>query len=799
MKKSGSSLTWSAINTNMGNAENNEALEDFDMFRGTHQSPVSGVFWGLLIAAAAATFGLSGPVLAQDSGQSADEAIEEIITTARRREESLQEVPLAITVMSGDDLERIGAADIVAIGQSSPNVTLEVSRGTNTTLTAFIRGVGQQDPVAGFESGVGLYVDDVYLNRPHAAVLDLYEVDRVEVLRGPQGTLYGRNTIGGAIKYVTRGLSDEPQKKLRISVGSHNQFDALFTASGALTDNLRVGGTVAKFKRDGFGDNLNLSGVENYNKDLLGFRFTAEWDVTDSMFLRLSSDYTNDTSDPKAGHRLQVGAISGAPILDDVFDTRAGLSVPVQDVEARGVSLLTEWTLNDAWMIKNIVAFRDDETWSPIDFDSLPADDLDVPVLYTNRQVSEELQFLYSGDRWNGIAGLYYLDANAFNEFDVVLGQLGPVINIPGLNANTFGDVDTKTWSAFADFTFDVSDTMSLSLGGRYTSDERSSKVLRRTFAGGISPLFGGSGVVLATTSDFTGSEEWNEFSPRVSMSWQPSDQHHLYASYSEGFKGGSFDPRAQTSGAPDLDNDGTVTDEEIFDFMMFDPETVTSYEVGLKSTGLGGRLMTSIAVFLGDYEDVQIPGSVGVDTDGDGINDTFTGVTTNAGKAELPGVEFEGLFQANDHWSFGWAIGYLDAKYKEFIDATNTDVSDLAVFQNTPEWTAHGSVTFETPLSLFNNSGDLAVITSFSYRDDTSQFEFPIALLDQEAFTLWDLSIVWEDLDGNWRVGIHGKNLGDEEYKVAGYNFPALGLEGNVTAFYGNPLTVTATAEYRF
>jgi len=746
------------------------------------------------------TLGLTSPAQAQDSGQSADDVIDEIVTTARRREESLHEVPLAISVMSGDDLERIGAADIIAIGQSSPNVTLEVSRGTNTTLTAFIRGVGQQDPVAGFESGVGIYVDDVYLNRPHAAVLDLYEVERIEVLRGPQGTLYGRNTIGGAIKYVTRPLSDDTEAKVRFSVGSDSQVDALVSASTPISDTFRVGGTLAKFTRDGFGDNLNLSGVEQYDKDILGARLSLEWDATDSLFFRLSGDYTDDDSSPKAGHRLLVGGVSGAPILPDVFDTRAGLNVPVQSVESTGGTLLAEWTLNDSWTIKNILAARDDETWSPIDFDSLPVDDLDVPVVYKNEQFSEELQLLYTGDRVNGIVGFYYLDANAFNEFDVVLNPLGVLLGLPGgLNANTLGDVDTETWSVFADFTYDFSDTVSLSLGGRFTSDERSSRVLRRSFTGGFSPTFGGSAVVFATTSDFSGSAEDTEFSPRVSISWQPSDEQHLYFSYSEGFKGGSFDPRAQSTLAPDLDGDGTVSAQDIFEFMRFEPETVKSYEIGLKSFLLDNRLTTSLAVFFADYEDVQIPGSEGFDTDGDGINDTFAGVTTNAGKAELPGVEFEGLFRATDNWSFGWAIGYLDAEYKEFIDATNTNVADQAVFQNTPDLTANGSVTFETPLSLFSMPGNFAVITSLSYRDDTSQFEFPIPLLDQESFTLWDLSLVWEDVDGRWRLGVHGKNLGDEEYKVAGYNFPALGLEGNVTAFYGNPLTVTATAEYRF
>jgi iron complex outermembrane receptor protein len=750
-----------------------------------------------LAAAALSLFAVAGPAHAQQGG--ADKAIDEIVvTTARRREESLMEVPLSISVLGGVDLERVGAVDIIEIAKQSPNVTLEVSRGTNTTLTAFIRGVGQQDPVAGFESGVGLYVDDVYFNRPHAAVLDLYEVDRIEVLRGPQGTLYGRNTIGGAIKYVTRRIEADPMLKVRGSAGTYGQLDGLVSGSMPLTDSFRVGGTVAAFTRDGYGDNLTL-GTEQYDKDVLGFRGTIEWDVTDSLFLSLSGDYTQDDSSPKFGHRLTDANVSDAPVLDDVFDSRGGLNVPEQDVEMSGFSLLAEWQINDSWMAKAIIADREDETWSPIDFDSLAVDDLDVPVTYQNEQFSTELQLLYSGERLNGVMGYYLLDANAFNDFDVVLGPTGDLIGVPGLNANTVGDVDTDTWSVFADFSYDLNDFWSVSLGGRYTSDERSSRVLRRTFAGGISPTFGGSGVVIATTSDFDGSEEWTEFTPRASVNWMPNDENSVYLSYSEGFKGGSFDPRGQTSAAPDLDGDGIVSDDEIFEFMRFLPETVTSYELGWRTNALDGRLMSSIAVFFADYEDVQVPGSIGTDTDGDGIDDTFTGVTTNAGAAEIPGVELEGSFRATDNWSFRWAVGWLDAEYTEFIDASGEDVSDQTVFQNTPEWTASGSLTYERPLSLFGNGGQFYFIPSFAYRDDASQFEFPNELLDQKAFTLFDLSIVWEDDDGHWRVGLHGKNLGDEEYKVAGYNFPTLGLEGNVTAFYGPPQTVTATVEYVF
>ena len=739
------------------------------------------------------------PMPAKAQGADAGEGVEEITVTARRREESLQEVPLAISAISGLQLENTGAPDIVAVAQTVPNLTLEVSRGTNTTLTAFIRGVGQQDPVAGFEAGVGLYIDDVYLNRPMAAVLDVYDVERVEVLRGPQGTLYGRNTIGGAIKYVTRPLSDEQEARLRFSVGDYGQFDAVLSGSMPISDSLRVGGSIASFNRDGFGDNIVVGGIENYNKEMLAGRVRVEWDATDDISFILTGDFSQDDSDPKQGHRLTVSNITGEPVLDDVFDTRAGLNTPTQYVDSLGGALTMQWDINDQWTLKNILAHRVDDSVSPIDFDSLQSPDLDVPVIYDNEQFSEELQLLYSGEKLNGLVGFYYLDANAYNYFDVLLGLTGDVIGLPGLNANTVGDVDTESWSVFGDFTYDLNDVVSVSVGGRYTSDERTSVVLRQTYIGGFSPTLGGTGTVIATTSDFLGSEEFTEFSPRASISWAPMDDHNVYLSYSEGFKGGSFDPRSQTTAAPDLDGDGDIDDDDIFNFMIFQPETVASYEVGAKSVWGGGAVTTNIAFFLADYEDVQIPGSIGIDTNGDGLDDSFLGVTSNAGKANIDGIEFEGLWNIDDSWSLSWALGVLSADYIEFIDAFGEDVASERVFQNTPKLTHSGTLTYQTPMALFQRDGTFSVLGSWSYRDKTSQFEVPIPLLDEGAFTLYDLSLVWASDDGRWRAGIHGRNLTDEEYKVAGYNFPTLGLEGTITAFYGFPRTITGTVQVSF
>ena len=770
----------------------------------------------LLVSSAALAF-TSAPAMAQDAD---DETIAEsgnsdgpIIVTARRREERITDVPLAVTAISGAELAKTGALELTAVGQEVPNLTLEVSRGTNTTLTAFIRGVGQQDPVAGFEAGVGLYVDDVYLNRPQAAVLDIYDVERIEVLRGPQGTLYGRNTIGGAIKYVTAKLPDDTSVKIRGTYGSYDQADLVVTASTPLTDSIKIGASGARLSRGGFGDNLTQAGVENYNKDVWAARGTIEFD-NGPLFIRLSGDYVKDNSDPRQGHRLIPSLFTNAPVLDDVYDTRAGLNVVDQEVEAYGGALQIAYELSDTITLKSITGYREDSSTTPIDFDSLPGADLDVPAIYENDQFSQEFQLLYEGDKLSGVLGAYYLDANAFTAFDVALFTTGTLISLPGLNAQTLGDVDTKTWSIFGDFTYDITDRLSLSLGGRYTSDKRTSRVLRTTFIGGFSDLFPPSTAVpIAVTSDFNGSETFKEFTPRASLSFKPNENHNIYFTYSKGFKGGGFDPRGQTTAAPDLDGDGDIDYDDQFAFLRFAPEKVDSYELGWKASLLDNRLNVALAIFKGDYTDIQIPGSVGLDTNNDGINDTFIGITSNAGDADVNGLEFEGnALVGKDFAGLGsrlnvhWALGYVDAEYNQFIDAFGNDVADQRVFQNTPEFTVNTGFDLGLPAG----PGMLDLIGSISMRSDASQFETPNQFLDQDGFALLDASIVYTSDDDRWSIGVHGKNLTDKRYIVAGYNFvsggvngapftPTLGLEGTLTGFYGDPRRFYVTGEIRF
>lgn len=769
----------------------------------------------------------AGAALAQESPV-IEEGSDVIIVSARRRDESLQDVPIAVSAFTGDQLKTIGVVDLTDIEAITPNVTLETSRGANNTITAFIRGVGQQDPVAGFESGVGIYVDDIYLNRPQAALLDVYDVERIEVLRGPQGTLYGRNTIGGAVKYVTRELTNEPEASLRLTGGTFGQFDVvagfgLPVLQDSAIGDLQIGGTIGYFRRNGFGANLNIDGLDNYNKDILAGRLALEWEPSDRIWFRVAGDWTDDNSNPRQGHRLLD--FPGFPVLDNVFDTRAGLNTPEQSVVARGVSVVSEWQATDNITFKNILGYRYDRSESPIDFDSLPLVDLDVPVIYENEQFSEEFQVLYESDRLNGLVGFYYLNANAFNEFDVLLfEQFGP-----GVNSYSFGDVDTKTWSVFGNLTYDLTDTVALEFGGRYTSDERSSTVWRQ-LRFGSSPSFGGPNppIVLGglTPIPFEGSETFTEFDPRASISWSPTDEYTLYFSYAEGFKGGGFDPRGGTVGVPDVDGDGEgllfngVPDfDDEFATLLFEPEEIATYEVGIKTSFYNGRWVNNLAAFYSDYENVQIPGSAGVDFDNDGVADDFNGFTTNAAAATLFGIEVDGyatlaedMFHSGDSLTYNYTLGYINAEFDEFLGASvdnmpPEDISDQAVFQNTPAITAYSMLTYAKPMSLLGRDGDASIFGSFSYRSETHQFNFE-SPIDQPGFVLLNAGLNWATNDGRLQLSVHGTNLLDKEYIVAGYDFVSnqqafastpLGSTGVLTAFFGNPRQVFGTVEVAF
>ena len=775
--------------------------------------------------AAAALF--AGPAYAQETPataapadtQASDDNGGDIVVTARRREETLLNVPIAVTAITGDKLEKTGAVDLTDVQTISPNTTLKDARGTNSTLAAFIRGVGQQDPVPGFEAGIGIYLDDVYLTRPQAAVLDIYDVDRIEVLRGPQGTLYGRNTIGGAVKYVTKRLPDDFSLAVRGAYGSYNQADAIVTASAPIGSMLRIGVSGARLSRDGFGRNLYLN-IPNYNKDIWAGRGTIEFETPDSgLFVRITGDYTHDKSAPRNGHRLFAGMLTGSPVLSNVYDTNSGLNFPKEDVWAGGLSMAVTAKLSQNFTLRSISAWRKDRSFTPIDFDATPSVDVDVPAVYRNEQTSQEFQLLYSSPKLNGLVGFYYLGAKAATGFDVLLNTTAA-----NFDAYTAGDVRTETSSVFADFTYDFTPQLSLSVGGRYTWDQRKSFIYKASLLGG--PLFGATSefggnptLNLGASTNFRGEANFKRFTPRASLSFKPNDNHMFYASYSEGFKGGGFDPRGSGTSAPISNAAAGRTYQDIYNYLAFKPEVVKSYEIGWKGSAFDKRLTWALDGFYADYSNVQIPGSVACTIGGVA---SFCGITTNAAKARIKGIELEtnavlarGFAGAGSNVTLSGALGYIDPKYKHYIGPTGAEVSQYRQFQNTPNWTAAGTLAANLPVG----PGSLNASTTVSYRSLTHQFEVASPFLDQPGYTLWDANLTYSfGSKDQYSIGIHAKNITDVRYKTAGYQYlaasaatgqiiytgaggvtPTLGKEGVATVFYGNPRQVFGTFSLKF
>jgi len=759
--------------------------------------------------------GVPGTGHAQDGADTASAAADgnthQVVVTARRRAELIQDVPGSVTALSGAELEKQAIPDIAALTEKVPNTTLKASRGTNTTLTAYIRGIGQQDPVAGYEQGVGIYLDDVYLARPQGALTDIYDLERIEVLRGPQGTLYGRNTIGGAVKYVTRKLAAKPTFDIKATVGNHGEKDLVLKGSAPVSSILRLGATVGTFNRDGFSRNV-LNGRDNYDKDVVAGRFSAELVPNSDLFARFTADKTVDKSEAKQGYRLTPGpAPANQAPLSGEYDTRANLYAVnghEQEVTTEGISLLLEYAIDPTLSIKSISAHRKSKSYAPIDFDSLPTPLWEAPSIYSDRQTSQEFQLTYTGAKLQGVAGVFAMKANAFNEFDVLYNALG------GLSLLTRDDIDTRTWAAYVDASYSLTDTFSVTAGGRYTSDQRRADIFKATYLGlAGSPNLGNPAAIIAGVPNTDlGKDELDrtdkKFTPKVGFGWKLAPEHNVYTTWAKGFKGGMFDPRMDLSSTGGPNSPASLAKRR-----GVDPEEVSSVEVGLKSSMNGGRLQTNAAVFYTDYKNVQIPGSIPTFAANGSVNG-FAGTLTNAGKAKIKGLELEAVAYLTNALSVSAMYSHIDAEYKEWFVANGPTLVNIAAsteFQNTPRNAASLALNYDWPLAIAGRAGTLSVSPAVSYKSKVYQTEIArptgVPALDatipgnlalaQDGYALWDAGVVWTSTDRKIQVGLHGRNLADKRYKVAGYNFS--GFFNTVTAYYGDPRTVRATLNLKF
>ncbi len=746
--------------------------------------------------------------------QSGAGMLEEVVVTAQKREQNLQEVPVSITSYSAIELESKAITTIIDLEKSSPNTQFRASRATNSTLTAYIRGVGQQDPLWGFEPGVGVYVDDVYYARPQAAVLDVFDVERIEVLRGPQGTLYGKNTVGGAVKYITRKMDGEASGKVTLAAGSYGQQDITLSGQLPIIENqLYIGAAIAKLDRDGYDDVKTgydittgefSSSEENYNKDVTVSRISIEYTPTDRLFFRIAADKTDDESNQPCGTQsnqtLLTHPATGELFLasNDPYDSACGTSHK-SNVENEGYSITAQYDVNDAISLKYIYADREGETQQFIDFEGTPLDAFDVPASYTDEQESHELQINFNSGRLAIVGGIYYFEGNSAGAFDVVLnGALADPTTVPPtldpfMDGTHFdlaigGDVDTESLSGYVNGSFELTQAFTLTAGVRFTEDEKNSNIQRFSYittnsfpyttTQGTGFTFGDpdDDTLLGVSTDITDNEAkdtWNEVSPSIKVDWKMNDNMMFYISYAEGFKSGGFDMRGNAATNPNV-ADG------------YDPEIVETWEVGMKSQLLDDRLRLNITLFDMDYEDMQLtvqtaqPAPI-----------FFSSDVVNAGTAEIKGFEVEALAQITEGFSTTFMAGYMNAELIEVISA-GVDVSDSWEMLNAPEWT--GQLGFNYDINLGNN-GSLNLNTAVSYRDATRNFNNVTCSCDQnKEYTVWDTSANWYSADDKWTVSLFLKNLGNTHYKTGGYN-----LGSGELAFYGAPRTITASVSYNF
>lgn len=728
-------------------------------------------------AALSSNVSLAAEDAAQDKegAQEGVVALERIQVTARRVVENLQQVPVAVTSMSEDDLERQGISTVVELQKISPNTTLQVSRGTNTTLTAYIRGVGQQDPLWGYEPGVGIYVDDVYIARPQGAVLEVFDVGRVEVLRGPQGTLYGKNTIGGAMKYVTKEMSGDSEFKISATVGSDGQRDLKLAGQVPLIeDKLFLGGAVATFNRDGFGK-FTETGDDNYHKDIGAGRVSLEYHASDALSFRLVADKTVDDSNAKGGHRLTDNPFTGDKPLDNVYDSQAGMPTD-NEVSSQGVALTVNYDIDQYWAFKSITADREGDTTTNIDFDNLPEAYMDVFAVYDDSQLTQEFQLTYTGNKLSGVMGLYYFDGDACGRYDLQLAALG-------ISSSTGGCVDTVSKAIYAQGSYTFDDQWSMTFGGRYTSDKKEALVQAYSYVGldtSVPPA--------AVVSDFSNEETFSHFSPRVGVEFQASDDLMYYASYSQGFKSGGFNMRAKQNADP------------LGAHLPFNEEIVNTYEVGFKSELLDNRLRLNSSLFFSDYQDMQVTTTSLRDTDGDGKVETPVQVVVNAGEATIKGLELEAKALFTDAFNVTMSLGIIDAEFDEFVGVDPVtglpaNFANTKKISNTPDLSVNITANYETRLADY---GDLIFFTSASHRGESYIFEEPSAL-DEDAYTLFDAGVMFYADSGDWNLGLQAKNITDEQVRLAGYNFPAVYFGDSVIGYYNDPRTVSVSLNYNF
>lgn len=759
--------------------------------------------------------------------------LEELIVIARRQSEALQSAPLAVTAINAESLEVRNAYTAESLSQFVPNLQLDGAAplsGAAYNATIFIRGVGQNDFAIFSDPGVAVYLDDVYLGRSIGGAMDLLDLAQVEVLRGPQGTLFGRNTIGGAI--ILRSQEPEPglSREVSLTAGSLQRREVRATFNAPLSDTVEMRVAAAAVRRDGYAERLS-DRAELGDKDALIGRAQLAWHPSEFSRGRLTLDASRVRQNSAALTLLEVAdegapflqlynaliaptvgieAPSGARAIDGSWvtgdlDTTHATGTTLNDLTTMGAALTLEWSL-DAIDVKSISAWRALEAVFARDGDNTPFTFRETFNDDRQSQLSQEVQIAgVSGDgRMSWIAGLYGFRENAVEHGRAMLapglyaalnalelapdetwcalpgGNPRPVTNCPP--ALRFGGAQYRENNVLADLDVDLytrvaNRSAALFAQGTYRLSKRWSMTggARWTVDHKRIALVHrrrGSNVYVVGTDGAAQSfsATWSQVTPKLGLEWQASTDALLYASYARGFKSGGF------NGRPLVDSREVRA--------PYDPEVVDSYELGAKTRWLDGRMTANAAVFYNQYRDMQLA-----------INATPQNFVRNAGAARIAGAELEIAARLAPALDLNVQVSHLDTAYTQ-LDAQLAELRPPLTHDKhlikAPRWTASAGLQYRWSLPL----GTLTLRGDYSYRDRTYHDVFNHPRLVQPPVDLVNAYVSLRTADRRWEFTLSGTNLTNERYRISGNASESFGLTEST---FAPPRELAASVKLRY
>lgn len=676
-------------------------------------------------------------------GGERSDILEEITVTAQRREQSLQNVPIAVTALSADTIERRQIVDTKQVVFNVPNLTGNSNVGQQTATTFFLRGVGTTESLATVDTTVAVYVDDVYVARQGVNNFNLFDVERIEVLRGPQGTLYGRNATGGAVKIISKQPSAEPELNLDTAFGNFDRYRVKVSGNTPLiADRLFFRGSVLTEQGDGYTKNVTLNKDVN-DLDYQGARGAFRYVFSEDADLTFTADWSRDRQNGLYGS--DIGNVS-RPSTRDLFRVTSGEDID-NTAETYGASIHVDWSINDSWNFESISGFRETTQEYNLDISDQPVPIFRLSTDTESTQYSQEFKFSGRfGERANLTTGVYFF----YEQSDVFLqddfAPLGDGPRQPILVSDRFYDVTTESYALYAQVDYDITDNLIATVGGRYTVDEKSIEAnqIINGAQGFNDAALEGLGVDLEP--------DFDEFTPKLGLDYAFSDNLNAYISYTRGFRSGGWQARVNNAAQ----------------FLNFPAEIVDSFEAGTKATLLGGRLTWNVAAFLTDYSDLfnSVPGA----------DNTFLVATADA---EIIGLESELTYRASNWLDLFANFGLLETEYEDLIPSVDAQLGEE--LQRAPALQAKVGFSIDYPL----DNGDLLINSDVFYTDDyyTNPQNGPFA--ETGSFALVNASLGYRFGGGKYTVSVNCRNCFDKEYFDSILSFPTSGF---VVVYPGAP-----------